>query len=63
MYVQPVGKTRTSSFREEWYAKVQRLKFRNLIDNDTFLHDAFSQIIDDEVIKFLESRLGSLERM
>ena len=51
------------TFLEEWYAKVQRLKSRNLNDDDTFLRDAFLQNIDDEVIEFLKIRLGSLERI
>ena len=53
------------TFRDESYDKVQRFKPRDLIDDDTFLHDTFLQNIarDDEVIKLLESKLGSLERM
>ena len=51
-------------FREEWYAEVQRMKSRTLeIDDDDLLRDAFLQNIDDEVIKFLKIRLGSLERI
>ena len=51
-------------FREEWYAKVQMMKSLTWeIDDDDLLCDAFLQNIDDEVIKFLNIRLGSLERI
>ena len=53
------------TFREEWCDEVHRIKSCDLIDDETFIHDAFIRNIarDDEVIKFLESKLGSLERI
>ena len=74
--VRPAARSRTvlhmrcsiqsfETFQEEWCDEVHRIKSRDLIDDGTFINDAFIRNIarDDEVIKFLESKLGSLERI